>query len=93
MKTFKDLKFETHFNHMGSPFGDFGEQAKLEFPNGYGVSVITGGSGVYGDTEHPYELAVLQEGNLTYDTPVTDDVLGYLTVRGVTTAMKKVQAL
>lgn len=52
---------------------DGGEQVRLKFPNGYGASVI--------DTNYSYglELAVIGlDGGLAYDTPVTDDVLGYL---------------
>ena len=42
------------------------------FPNQYGASVIHG-RGAYG-----VELAVLYKDRLTYDTPVTDDVIGYI---------------
>lgn len=34
-KTFNDLEFYTHRT-------GFGKQARMDFPNGYGVSVITG---------------------------------------------------
>jgi hypothetical protein len=56
------------------PFG--GEQVIYMFPNGYGASVIpvrdyeTGGT-----VPNVLELAVLDSaGELTYSTPVTDDV-------------------
>jgi hypothetical protein len=39
-------------------------------------------------------LAVLSnEGELTYDTPITNDVLGYLTDRDVTEVLIKIQQL
>jgi len=39
-------------------------------------------------------LAVLDnDGNLTYETPVTDDVIGYLRPMDVTDVMEKIQQL
>lgn len=48
---------------------------RYAFPNGYGASVVHH-SFCYGG----YELAVIagDTGVLCYDTPVTDDVVGYL---------------
>jgi len=86
MKTFKDLSFTQHRSWC------LGTQAKINFDNGYGVSVITGDK-AYTDVDCPYELAVLKDGNLCYSTPITDDVLGYLTKTKVTNIMKKVQSL
>jgi U3 small nucleolar RNA-associated protein 14 len=41
-----------------------------------------------------YELAVLDSnGELTYDTPVTNDVIGYLRDIDVTDVMEKIQQL
>ena len=45
-------------------------QVIYKFPNGYGASLIHG-LGSYG-----IELAVLYDGELTYNTPITDDVVG-----------------
>lgn len=88
MKTFKDLEHGTHPNWRGD-----GTQSKMQFENGFGVSVIRGASS-YGGPEGLYEMAVLDsEGELTYDTPVTDDVLGHLTEDMVTRYMKEVQEL
>jgi hypothetical protein len=66
--TFKDLKFSPP-DYMGF------SRAKLELPNGYGISVITG-KYAYSD-EGAYEVGILYNGHLCYDTPLTDDVLGY----------------
>jgi hypothetical protein len=33
------------------------------------------------------------DGDLTYDTPVTNDVIGYLSEKGVSDVMKQVQEL
>jgi len=85
MKTFKDLNF-TDKNHID------GQRAVLEFDNGYGISVITG-YGAYGSTDAPYEIAVLKDGGICYDTEITSDVIGYLTPDRVTKIMIKIQEL
>ena len=67
-------------------------QYELEFDNGYGVSVICG-FGAYGNNDKPYELAILKNGSLCYDTEITDDVIGYLTPDKVTEYMIRIQEL
>ena len=48
----------------------------------------------YGGTKGLFEIAVLgKDGDLTYDTPVTNDVIGYLSPDGVTDIMEQVQSL
>jgi hypothetical protein len=65
----------------------------MHFDNGYGVSVVSH-SYSYGGRDGLYEIAVLDsDDNLTYDTPVTNDVIGYLTEEDVTDVMKQVQEL
>lgn len=61
------------------------------FKNGYGVSVVrfkmAFGYGSYTDNDSEWELAVLfgnEEWTLTYNTPITDDVIGHLTGTEVT---------
>lgn len=50
-----------------------------KFPNGRGASVIRHAES-YGGTAGLWELAVLNTaGRLDYTTPITDDVLGWLT--------------
>jgi len=57
-------------------------QKTYTFDNGYGASVICN-QGSYGNTDGLFELAVLDKnGNLCYDTPITDDVEGYLSFQG-----------
>ena len=94
MKTFKDLKFKNHKTGEG-------KQSVIFFSNGYGVSVvrfkIMGTYGSYTSNENEWELAVLygnkDEWTLTYNTPITDDVLGHLSDLDVTEIMEKVQKL
>ena len=85
MKEFKDLEFK---EHEGSWFDT---HAKVNFENGYGVSVINGES-AYCDSD-TYELAVLYNDSLTYNTKITDNVIGYQTAEEVTELMKQVQEL
>ena len=87
MKTFKDLEFVEHPSHIG------GVQARITFDNGYGASVVKTPYS-YGGKDGLYELAVLdKDGHLTYDTPVTNDVIGYLRDIDVTEVMEKIQQL
>ena len=51
-----------------------------QFDNGYGASVVKHDYS-YGGKDDKYEIAVLdQDGELCYDTPITSDVIGYLTM-------------
>ena len=57
-----------------------GYQLLYQFDNGYGASVIKHDHS-YGGKKGLYELAVLdKEGSLCYDTPITSDVIGHLTM-------------
>lgn len=74
--TFDDLKFYRHRICAG------GWQAVLQFPhNGYGISVVNG-EGTY-SSGNSYEVAILHNGELCYNTPLTDDVLSYETPVGI----------
>ncbi len=57
-----------------------GMQLSVMFPNGWGASVIRH-SFSYGGDEGLFELAVINKhGRLDYDNPLTNDVLGWLSV-------------
>lgn len=86
MKTFDDLTFKS---------AGFGRsiQAIMMFENGHGISVVQGDH-TYGGSIGLYEIAVLdKEGRLNYDTPITNDVIGYLTEPEVSDYMIKIQKL
>lgn len=79
--SFQDLEFEP----QGLPGG---VQATLLMTNGYGVSVIGGADGLYGDGKNTFEVAVVHatDGSsleICYTTPLTNDVLGWQTVEQV----------
>lgn len=87
MKTFKDIIFKS--NPMGE---EFGIVSRTEFDNGYEVSVVKN-KYTYGGDLGLYELAIFKDGEICYDTPITNDVIGYLRPVDVTEVMEKIQKL
>ncbi len=78
------------------------KQAVHFFSNGYGISIINisgkeGGYFSYTNSDDEYEIAVLEgkKGNssITYDTPITSDVIGYLKIDEVYKIMEKIEKL
>ena len=59
------------------PFNVDGYVYVFKFNNGYGASVIKH-QGSYGNLEDKFELAVLYNDKLVYDTEITNDVIGWL---------------
>jgi len=89
MKKFEDLKFE---KIEDAPY-QIGVKCRMVFENGYGVSVVSH-THSYGGSKGLFEIAVLgKDGDLTYDTPITNDVIGYLSREEVTGIMEQVQSL
>lgn len=88
MTTFAELNFKTTRNG--------GVQAHAFFPNGYGASVMRDAMS-YGGSAGLYELAVLKGAadccEITYATPVTDDVRGHLSPSDVTRLLGEIAAL
>ena len=73
--------------------GGRGVQYIFEFENEYGASVIKR-PGSYGYDQDLWELAVLdRDGELTFTTPITDDVLGYLSVNDVRKALTEIKEM
>jgi hypothetical protein len=71
----------------------FGPRVRVTFENGYGASVVRNMYS-YGGSEGLWELAVLGlEGGLTYETPVTDDVIGHLDGGEVIEKLREISAL
>ena len=92
---FSDLQFKRHSSEDGI-------QARHEFDNGYGVSVIRfkitllSGEvvpGSYGSLEGLYEVGITKGGKLCYDTPITDGVIGYCDEAEVEAIMEQVAKL
>ena len=81
---FNEIKFETY---------DIVSRAVVSFENGYQASIVLSPYS-YGGPEGLYEIAVLDDkGELIYSTPITDDVIGYLTPEGVEEVLQKISEL
>ena len=90
---------------IGETYTDHREQRIYRFHNNYGASVVRRSYvsqeyqyGSYGYFEGLWELAVIEwedenEWHITYDTPVTDDVLGCLSEEEVDATLTRIQAL
>lgn len=65
------------------PIGS-GDHYRVKFPNGRGASIVRftlgdGFGGSYGADQGLWELGVLdRDGRLDYNTPITNDVIGWL---------------
>ena len=89
MKTFNDLQFKEH--PKGAVYG--GIISRIIFDNGYGATIVQGPH-TYGGADGLYELAVVGKNDeISYDTPVTGDVEGYLSEAQVTDLLIKIQQL
>jgi hypothetical protein len=68
-------------------------QTVHRFENGFGASVITDG---YGDLNAPYEIGVIKFSGdkwlITYETPITDGVLGWQTQGDVTRVLSEIES-
>ena len=82
-------------NFLGLPSKPIngGIQHIAKFPNGYGASIVKHNFS-YGNEQGLWELAVLDsKGRLCYDTPITSDVLGYLSEEEVNTTLDEIEKL
>jgi hypothetical protein len=73
-----------------------GQQKLYRFDNGYGASVIQHGTS-YGNESGLWELAVVKwnadKYNLNYDTSITNDVIGHLTLDDVEEILARIEVL
>ena len=63
-----------------------------EFPNEYGASVFQNKYSK-GNEDGLYQLAVLKNGEFCYDTPITNDVIGYLSNDKVVEYLQRIEEL
>lgn len=96
LKTFNDLIFNPHPVELagaclGKKYTE-SKQAKMTFENGYGISVLFG-SIFYSNGIDTYEVAVLWNGNVCYDTLITNDVIRNISAEKVSEIMKQIQEL
>lgn len=73
--SFDDLNFVPYNN---------GIAARILYPNGFGASIVRNIYS-YGHERGKYELAVINSnGDICYDTEITNDVIGYLIPADIT---------
>ncbi len=72
---------------------DGGMRLCYSFENGYGASVVQHDYS-YGNENGKWEIAVLDnQGEICYDTPITEDVLGHLTFGDVEDTLGRISRL
>ena len=77
----------------GTCYPEMGSQRIYRFSNGYGASVVRHEHS-YGGGQGLFELAVLDSNDeLCYDTPITNDVIGWLTHEQVDELLDKISKL
>jgi len=64
----------------------------VEFENGYGASIISH-DGSYGSDQGLFEVAVLHDGLIVYDTIITKDTVGWLDFANVAIILKDIEDL
>ena len=78
-------------NH--NDLGVDGYKKVFQFTNGFGASVICNKHS-YGGHKGLFEVAVLnRDGEISYDTPITTDVVGWLTFGEVESLLKRIENL
>lgn len=72
---------------------DLGYRYKISFKSyPYGASIIKR-VGSYGMDTDDWELAVTYDGHLYYDSPITDDVIGYLSEEELVNILAQIRNL
>lgn len=69
-----------------------GHHFNLSFPNGYGASLVSHDLS-YGGRQGLWEIAVIKDGEIDRSTPITGDVLRYLTKEEALGALKRISLL
>jgi len=64
----------------------------IEFENGYAASIVSHNMS-YGGQEGLFEIAILHDGEMVYDTWITPDVIGHLDFAGVAATLKDIEEL
>tara|TARA_R100001510_G_scaffold1129_1_gene888 strand:- start:222 stop:707 length:486 start_codon:yes stop_codon:yes gene_type:complete len=89
---FDDLKWTLVYsdNEDGRALDRYA-RATVNFTNGYYISII---NGMYsqGDVDE-YEIALLNRDGICYDTPLADDVVGFLTMEDIEQFVRDVSKL
>jgi hypothetical protein len=71
---------------------NLGYQKFVEFDNGYTASIVSNDMS-YGSDRGLFEIAILHNQDIVYDTGLTEDVIGFLDFQGVADTLKKIEQL
>ncbi len=85
----KMLKFE---KHKFSSIIKNQYCASKNFKNGYGISVLLG-TCFNSNGKNTYEIAILKDNKLCYETNITNDILGYVTKDEIIKIINQVKKL
>ena len=85
--TFQDLDFKPHPN----PYNKGAVQARLRLNENVEVSVVGGGTGLYGDGVETFEIAAFDSSGNFIKLANNDDVLGWQSVAEINEIMAKFQ--
>lgn len=90
--TFYDLEWApwTEDEHLTQEFLD-SKQARMDFDNGYGISVLSGTP--FHSDDYTYEVRILKDGKLKKVAPYDTCILGYRTPDQITQIMEYLQKL
>ena len=69
-----------------------GYQKFVEFDNGYTASVVSNDMS-YGGDRGLFEIAILYNSDIIYDTEITNDVIGFLDFDGVIQTLDSIRQL
>jgi hypothetical protein len=69
-----------------------GYQKFVEFDNGYTASVVSSDMS-YGGDRGLFEIAILYNDSIVYDTGITEDVIGFLDFDGVIQTLDSIRKL
>ena len=67
-------------------------QKCYDFKNGYSASVVRNQLS-YGSSENLFEVAVLKGNEFCYDSPITNDVVGWCTAKDVRELLSQIKRL
>jgi hypothetical protein len=69
-----------------------GVRGRIYFDNGYGASIVLHNMS-YGHEDGLFELGILKDNKLNYDTRITSNVLGHLSLAQVEKTLQEIKLL
>lgn len=88
--TFDDLNFREKYPAQPDLYMSSCEQARIDFENGWGVSVLRGDSYTGGAA---FEIAVMKNGEISYESEITNDVKRFDSISELNDCLRDIQNL